>query len=268
MASSIARVGSVALTELKTDLTNLSKTLHQIYDLMNADMRQVNAAWQDGKYEEFVQGYKPQIDKCEEISVRYGEWCTRVLDPTIDNVIAVEMSDVGGGGGSAGGVSYAGVVGGGMAAAGAVGVAGGFNMGANQGSKPTTKAVPISNGCGSETDPKSFAFATAGRVADTKLGTFIHPGNSVVDEWKAQGESCDIHDKCYYKGEGKEKCDIEFQQRSPIMGSAVRLAKKTSSKSYEEAQKDRQISEQLQATWEEEHHQSLDAENYRIIPND
>ena len=99
MASSIARVGSVALTELKTDLTSLSKTLHQIYDLMNADMRQVNAAWQDGKYEEFVQGYKPQIDKCEEISVRYGEWCTRVLEPTIDNVIAVEMTDVGGGGG-------------------------------------------------------------------------------------------------------------------------------------------------------------------------
>lgn len=96
--TTIAKVSSAALTELKTDLTRLSKTLHQIYELMNADMRNVNAAWQDGKYEEFVQGYQPQIQKCEEIANRYSEWCMRVLDPNIENVVAVENTDVSGGG--------------------------------------------------------------------------------------------------------------------------------------------------------------------------
>lgn len=92
-----AVTGSVALTELKSDLTQLSKTLHVIYDLMNTDMRQVGEAWQDGKYQEFVQGYQPQIKKCEEIANRYTDWCTRVLEPTIQNVIAVEQTDVSGG---------------------------------------------------------------------------------------------------------------------------------------------------------------------------
>lgn len=98
MATSGAVTGSVALTELKKDLTELSATLHEIYELMSEDMRNVGEAWQDGKYQEFVDGYRPQINKCEEISERYKEWCMRVLDPTIENVIAVEKTDVGGGG--------------------------------------------------------------------------------------------------------------------------------------------------------------------------
>ena len=97
-----AVTSSAALIELKSDLTRLSNTLHVIFDLMNTDMSQVGQTWQDGKYEEFVQGYRPQINKCEEISVRYSEWCARVLDPTIENIIAVETTDVGGGGGSFG----------------------------------------------------------------------------------------------------------------------------------------------------------------------
>lgn len=93
-----AVTGSAALIDLKNDLTQLSKTLLVIYDLMNADMRQVGEAWQDGKYQEFVQGYQPQIKKCEEIANRYADWCARVLDPTIQNVVAVEQTDVSGGG--------------------------------------------------------------------------------------------------------------------------------------------------------------------------
>ena len=75
MASSYLEVGSAGLTTLKEDLTKLANSLHEIYDLMNADMRQVGEAWRDGKYEEFVSGYRPQINKCEEISQRYSEWC-------------------------------------------------------------------------------------------------------------------------------------------------------------------------------------------------
>ncbi len=102
MATGKAQVSSAALNELKSNLTSLSKSLHMIYDLLNADMSQIGREWQDRKYEEFVEGYRPQINKCEEISIRYNEWCQRVLVPTIDNVIAVETTDVGGGGGSVG----------------------------------------------------------------------------------------------------------------------------------------------------------------------
>lgn len=103
-ASSGAVTGSAALTELKKDLTQLSATLHEIFELMNMDMRNIGTDWQDGKYQEFVEGYRPQINKCEEISERYKEWCMRVLDPTIENVISVEKTDVGGGSsGSVGG---------------------------------------------------------------------------------------------------------------------------------------------------------------------
>lgn len=400
MDSTIARVGSEALSDLKIDLTNLSKALHEIYELMQADMRQVNVAWQDSKYQEFVDNYQPQIQKCDEIANRYTEWCTKVLDPTIENVIAVETTDVGDvgasvGGGSAdaafvGGAAVAGAAAVGVAASGAgvvdksesermtgsnsaassnlnsdesdrvkrfqelypdaspefaksyfelspeqrmeyskeymklkkqhdddmfhveslrkdaqlrggdsdLGAAGGklgflayaekeenaaekqFKEGMHKLEEstvglsgmnelsPTTKAVPISNGCGSEEDPKSFAAAAVGRAVDTKLGTVAHPLRNEFAEWKAQGESCDIHDKCYYNGEGKEKCDLEFQRRSPVMGTAVIMAKETSAKSYEQAQKDRLLSEQLRATWEKEHGQTLDAENFRVVPND
>jgi len=107
MASSYLEVGSEGLTNLKDDLTKLSNSLHEVFELMNADMRQVGEAWRDGKYEEFVNGYRPQINKCEEISQRYMEWCKRVLDPAIEECIAIETTDVGGdsGGSTSGGGS-------------------------------------------------------------------------------------------------------------------------------------------------------------------
>ena len=252
-----AVTSSPALTELKKDLIRLSTTLHDIYDLMHSDMSQVGQVWQDGKYQEFVEGFKPQIDKCEEISKRYKEWCVRVLDPTIENVIAVERTDVvGGGANPMGGVSVSGI-----------GKAGKFNLGSITTPQATTKAVPISNGCGSETNPTSFVAASIGRRADAKLASLGRPWKE-HSEWIIQGESCDIHDKCYYNGEDKEKCDIEFQQRSRIMGTAVRMAQETSEKSYVEAQIDREKSQRLQSTWEEEHFQSLDSENYRVDINE
>lgn len=133
MASSDSKVSSAALSELKTDLTHLSESLHEIYDLMNADMSQVGEYWEDPKYAEFVSGYQPQIAKCEEISERYSEWCKRVLDPTIEKVIAIETSDVGGDGGSSGGVS-SGVSDGAPTSSGG-GKFDGFNMGGSNHSK-------------------------------------------------------------------------------------------------------------------------------------
>ena len=126
-----AVTSSAALTELQSDLTQLSTTLHEVYDLMNTDMSQVGQAWQDGKYQEFVDGFKPQIQKCELISEQYKLWCTKVLTPQIENVMAVERTDVGSGGGGtvAGASSTAGLAGSGLAASGMAGKASGFNMG-------------------------------------------------------------------------------------------------------------------------------------------
>ena len=86
----------------------------------------------------------------------------------------------------------------------------GFAFAANA-QEPTTKAVPISNGCGSES-------STVSRVL------------------------------------------------SP-MGTVVKAAKETSNRSYQEAQKDRERSKQLQPTWEKENQQCLDGNNYRVTPN-
>ena len=284
-----AVTSSAALTELKSDLTRLSNTLHVIFDLMNTDMSQVGQAWQDGKYQEFVDGYKPQIQKCEDISVRYSDWCSRVLDPTIENVIAVEKTDVGGGGSSVGVANSSSIVGGGTAAAvGGAGIASGFNFGVNNTPKPSTNAVPISNGCGSENSTLSKLGARIAKPIDAK-----QTGTSEA----FQNASCDQHDKDYYNGVPKEQADREFEQRSPIMGAAVRGdmgtafdrafgteetktsskmwnrfggssidegIQKTADESYANAQKDREISQRLQSTWEEEHQQSLDTENYRV----
>lgn len=100
MASSYLKVGSKGLITLKDDLIKLSQTLHELYELMNADMRNLSQEWRDGKYEEFVSGYRPQINKCEEISQRYEDWCKRVLQPAIEKCIAIETTDVGGDGGA------------------------------------------------------------------------------------------------------------------------------------------------------------------------
>ena len=286
-----AVTSSAALIDLENDLTQLSKALHVIYDLMNADMRQVGEAWQDSKYQEFVQGYQPKIQKCEEIANRYTEWCAKVLEPTIQNVVAVETTAVSGG--AASGRSVGGAVIGGAAVAGTVvggvGIAEGFNLGTNNASKPSTKAVPISNGCGSENSWGSRNGAKyVGRPIDALL-----TGTSI----EAQNASCDQHDKDYYNGVPKEKADADFRygkNRSPLMGAVVegdiggavstvageevgskvsnlewisrknQEIKETANESYLNAQRDRELSQRFQPIWEEEHQQSLDAENYRV----
>jgi len=96
MASSFLEVGSEGLKALKDDLTNLSKSLHQVYELMNADLSKLGEAWRDSKYEEFLNGFRPQMNKCEEIAQRYEDWCKKVLDPAIKKCIKIEDTDVSG----------------------------------------------------------------------------------------------------------------------------------------------------------------------------
>lgn len=94
MDSTNTRTSSEALRELQTNLSRLSEELHGIYNLMNENMRKVGDFWRDAKYQEFVEGYSPQIQKCEEIATRYDEWCKKVLQPTIDKIIEVEQVNV------------------------------------------------------------------------------------------------------------------------------------------------------------------------------
>ena len=126
-------------------------------------------------------------------------------------------------------------------------------------SQVTTQAVPISNGCGSESSKASQIGATIAKPIDAAI-----TGTSI----RTQNASCDQHDKDYYNGVNKEKADRDFQSRSPIMGTAVIQAKETSNNSYKEAQMDRKTSIQLQPTWEKENKQCLDANNYRVTPKD
>lgn len=129
----------------------------------------------------------------------------------------------------------------------------------------TTKAVPISNGCGSgsESSKASQILSPVGMVKDARINTLTGGSNTT---YKSQKESCDQHDKDYYNGVNKAKADNDFQRRSPIMGTAVKASKETSNKSYQEAQKDRETSKQLQPTWEKDNKQCLDANNYRVTP--
>lgn len=100
MASSNIITSSNCLTNLKSELQKLSEALHELSDLMDLDSSQLGNTWRDGKYEEFIAGYKPQIAKCEEISQRYLTWCKQVLDPAIEEAIDIETTDVGGDGAS------------------------------------------------------------------------------------------------------------------------------------------------------------------------
>lgn len=76
-----------ALQHLKDNLMNLSRELHSIYELMTKNMRDISSSWRDVKYQEFVEGYTPQINKCDEIATRYEQWCSKALQPAIDRTL-------------------------------------------------------------------------------------------------------------------------------------------------------------------------------------
>ncbi len=108
MDNSGAKVSSAELMTLQSELVQLSGTLHELYELMNSDVSSLGEYWRDQKFDEFLTGYKPQMDKMEEISERYHEWATKDLQITIDNVIVAEEVDVSGGSSSSSGISTSG----------------------------------------------------------------------------------------------------------------------------------------------------------------
>ena len=93
--NSMMNTDSEALQRLKDNLMNLSKELHSIYEFMTKNMRDLSGSWQDVKYQEFVEGYTPQINKCDEIANRYQEWCSKALQPAIDRSLEYLNSNAG-----------------------------------------------------------------------------------------------------------------------------------------------------------------------------
>ena len=138
MAGNNANVSSNALTELQSDLRTLSSKLHELYDTMNADMSNITEFWQDQKYQDFVSGYRPQINKCEEISQRYNKWCSSVLQEAIDKVVEIEMANVSMDGGSVSSAS-------GSAAAATVGAATAASAKSSKASEFNTGTKPSGN---------------------------------------------------------------------------------------------------------------------------
>lgn len=73
----------------------------------------------------------------------------------------------------------------------------------------STKAVPISNGCGSENSvPSQVGSWFVNPIDAAKTGTSI----------KQQKESCDQHDKDYYNGVNKQKADRDLEIVLPLKG--------------------------------------------------
>ena len=75
------------LMTLQSELVSLASQMHELYELMSSDVWVIDEIWRDQKYDEFVAGYKPQMDKMEEISENYHEWATKDLQVIIDNCI-------------------------------------------------------------------------------------------------------------------------------------------------------------------------------------
>jgi hypothetical protein len=193
MATNNAVTSSVALTGLRDELNKLSGTLHEISELMSEDMTQLGKAWQDAKYQDFVQGYKPQINKCEEISKRYKAWCTSKLDPIIKKVVSLENQSVIVEGETAGGSDYNSASGDGTATTDASASVGeSFNMGDQKtGSQhvQTQHEMPQT-----QTIPESFA----GNV-ESKKPSFKEKAMNLFDDLKTRAIGSEDDIECQKK---------------------------------------------------------------------
>ncbi|MDR0517801.1 MAG: hypothetical protein LBH25_12225 [Fibromonadaceae bacterium] len=115
----------------------------------------------------------------------------------------------------------------------------------------STTARPIANGCGADGGIK-FPAGEKGTAA------------------------CNQHDKDYYNGVPKAEADRKLRNETFESGNVhvsgwAAGAKETgalgSGSAYEKAQKARGNSQIQQETWEKEHRQSLDAQNYKVVPS-
>ena len=90
VADSEVRVTSQDLEVLRDEIIALSKNQGEIYKLISDGMKRVSEEWKDEKYVEFETEFRPRMEEILEISKRYHEWATKILQPKIDALKEVE----------------------------------------------------------------------------------------------------------------------------------------------------------------------------------
>ncbi len=134
MSDESVRTGSAIVAELQKSLNAVSASIKEISDLMSTDMRQVGEAWQDGKYQEYVDAFTPQIQKCEEIAEDCEKWSATVLGRVFESAEDYEHTKIASAGGAVSGAGAAAVAGSATtgAVAGTAGKPSRFNNGTEQ----------------------------------------------------------------------------------------------------------------------------------------
>lgn len=88
-------VSSKALIDLQTELKQLSENLMEVYDLINYNVASVHEDWQDGKFEDFYDEFKPSNELIFDLSEKYMEWANKYLPPRIELAIEYEKAKTG-----------------------------------------------------------------------------------------------------------------------------------------------------------------------------
>lgn len=220
MATTNAKVSSASLSELQTKLLKLAGELERLSSLMNADMTNVNAYWDDPKYQEFKDCYSKQIKMCGDISEKYFAWCDTVLSKTIERVVLIETQDVGAsiGGGGVSSASAGGTTAGGSAAAATSGISAGKANKFYTGNKGAKKVV-LSRETGTPIgrDGKAdIALETAQEInnaADALCANDPSAVGNIKIENKYEGDSYNVGGKAGVKASGffKKVADVNIE---------------------------------------------------------
>jgi hypothetical protein len=128
--------------------------------------------------------------------------------------------------------------------------------------KIKVKVVPIENGCGSETVAGSFTAAAVVNYPDSVID-FIR--NDSFDKLSIgqQKAYCKQHDIDYYSGVPLIKADRNFTKNAPLKGRAVMVSSLLSQESWNEAQFDRKLTNELLPLFEGEL-----AYDQKLVPED
>lgn len=239
MSQSNVKVSTEALSGLNDKLMNLAGCLHSIYEFMVNNMKKIGEdAWQDHKYQEFVDGYSPQILKCDNIADRYEKWCKDAITPLLGKVEKVDSASVtldgvgssSGGGGAAAGAGAPGAAG--VATGAGVVEKQGFNMGEAIGKVQRKEATnKIVNSINNK--PLTKADEMCQDIQPGSRARIVGKGESPDIEWTdemsvtaANAERRTKAEAGLDVGVAKLGSDIELTEKSPVSSVTTTATKR------------------------------------------
>lgn len=83
------------LYKLQNELINLSREIDDVCEFIETDLRNLNYSWDDRKFDELVESITPKRLKIKMISECYYAWAKTVLQKHIDDLIALNGSNMG-----------------------------------------------------------------------------------------------------------------------------------------------------------------------------